>query len=59
MPWPSNVSDLSINKVNIGESLEILLKIILARNNNQSTSFRVNWLKLSIGQDIVCNKRLT
>ena len=38
MPWPSNVSDLSINKVNIGESLEILLKIILARNNNQSTS---------------------
>ena len=58
MPWRTNVSDLSINKVNIGESLEILLKIILARNNDQSTSFKVNWLKLSIGQDIVCTKRL-
>ena len=37
----------------IGESLEILLKVILTGNNTESINSRVNKLKLSISQGIV------
>ena len=53
MPWPPNVSDLSVSKVNIGNYLETFMNIVLTGSSNVEISSRTNRLKLSIGQDIV------
>ena len=53
MPWPPNVSDLSVSKVNIGNYLETFMNIVLTGSSNVEISSRANRLKLSIGQDIV------
>ena len=52
MPWPPQVSDLTKDKIKIGDKLESFLNIALSGEVAMSKSDKVQRLKLSIGQDI-------
>ena len=53
MPWPPNVNDLDTSKINITDYLGLFLNTLLSGSSMESSSSKVNRLKLSIGQDLV------
>ena len=53
MPWPPDVHDLDTSKINNTDYLELFLSTLLLGCSVESSSSKVNWLKLSIGQDLV------
>ena len=53
MPWPPDVRDLDKLKINNTDYLELFLSTLLSGCSMESSNSKVNWLKLSIGQDLV------
>ena len=53
MPWPPDVHDVDTSKINITNYLDLFLSTLLSGCSMESSSSKVNPLKLSIGQDLV------
>ena len=53
MPWPPQASDLTKDKIKIGDKLEIFSNTVLSGEVVMSKSEQVQKLKLSVDQDIV------
>ena len=53
MPWPPQASNLTKDKIKIGDKLESFLNTVLSGEVAMSKSDKVQTLKLSIRQDIV------
>ena len=53
MPWPPDVHDLDTSKINITGYLDLFLSTLLSGCSMESSSGKVNRLKLPIGQDLV------
>ena len=53
MPWPPSVHELDTSKINITDYVALFLNTLLSGSSVESSSSRVNRLKLSIGQDLV------
>ena len=53
MPWPPSETDLTPDKVKIGENLDAFLDTLLTGRLSESNSLRANHLKQSYGQDII------
>lgn len=49
MPWPPNSGDLELDKICLPHTLDLLLNFLLSGNYKESSSTRVNRLKLSLG----------
>ena len=53
MPWPPSETDLTPDKVKIGENLDAFLNTLLTGRLSESNSLRANRLKQSYAQDII------
>ena len=53
MPWPPDVHDLNTSKINITGYLDLFMSTLLSGCSMESSSGKVNRLKLPIGQDLV------
>ena len=53
VPWLPSVRGLDTSKINITDYMALFLNTLLSRFSMESSSSRVNRLKLSIGQDLV------
>ena len=49
MPWPPNPGVLELDKICLPHTLDLLLNFLLSGNYKESSSTRVNTLKLSLG----------
>ena len=53
IPWPPDVHDLDTSKINITGYLDLFMSTLLSGCSMESSSGKVNRLKLPIGQDLV------
>ena len=53
MPWPPDVHDIDTSKISITDYLDLFLSTLVSGCSMESTSSKVNRLKLSIGEELV------